>query len=175
MIVLEIFVTESHQRPNIQIPPSSQLVQQPLAAQQPFQAVSLSASAPFIPSITNSTAPFEHNLVPNSGQPLYAQPPAAQQVPSVVQPTGSNNQSAPSGKSNFTTMPPSIYPPVASSSSSPEGTQFLYQPVAHHWFYSVTRESKEFWEPFSVGDSVKLEEVFKLGMMNACCCVFTYV
>jgi hypothetical protein len=135
-----------------------------LAPQQPFQAVSLSASGQSVSLATDGIAPFGHSHLPESSQPVYAQTPAFQQLPSAGQPGLGNNPYAQSGKSTFSVVPPSIYPPVASPSSSPDGTQFVYQPVAHHWFYSVMRESKEFWEPFSIGDSLKIDEVFKSGM-----------
>jgi len=39
----------------------------------------------------------------------------------------------------------------------------VYEPVQPHWFYCKQVESKIVWLPFSILDSVRLEETFNSG------------
>nr|XP_014345834.1 PREDICTED: SEC23-interacting protein [Latimeria chalumnae] len=84
---------------------------------------------------TSSAPPAQMYQIPPATLP---QPPPAQQMP--PQPA-----SRPAG------------PLVPTSSFY---TQNLYEPVQPHWFYCVQVECKPVWMPFSVFDSVSLEEVF---------------
>jgi hypothetical protein len=36
----------------------------------------------------------------------------------------------------------------------------MYRPVYHHWFFRKEVESKILWQPFSMMDSLALEETF---------------
>jgi hypothetical protein len=40
------------------------------------------------------------------------------------------------------------------------GTSQIYRPVYHHWFHKREIEGKIVWEPFSMVDSVALEQAF---------------
>lgn len=119
------------------------------------QPLSLQHPAP-LPAFSNSPAP----VVPPVSAVFPAASVSVQQNP--YQQSGSR---MPQPSSN---APHSIYPPMPMSSPDQSGDrpQVVYQPVAHHWFYSVQRESREKWEPFSVADSIKIEEAFKSGMIN---------
>ncbi|MBN3324358.1 S23IP protein, partial [Atractosteus spatula] len=58
--------------------------------------------------------------------------------------------------------PPGLHPAGALISTPPTMpyTYNVYEPVQPHWFYSKQVESKEIWFPFSIIDSIKLEETF---------------
>lgn len=36
----------------------------------------------------------------------------------------------------------------------------MYRPVYHHWFFRKEVETKTLWQPFSMVDSLALEEAF---------------
>lgn len=40
----------------------------------------------------------------------------------------------------------------------------VYEPVQLHWFYCKQVESKKVWLPFSILDSLRLEETFNSGI-----------
>lgn len=48
-------------------------------------------------------------------------------------------------------------PPTTSPQST---TNIAYRPVYKHWFYGVTNDSKTVWSPFSMPDSMNLEDAF---------------
>ncbi|XP_063981008.1 phospholipase DDHD2 isoform X2 [Diachasmimorpha longicaudata] len=52
------------------------------------------------------------------------------------------------------TIPPSLHN-LASGSDK----KMVYRPVYHHWFYRKNIENKVLWNPFSMQDSLNLEEV----------------
>lgn len=59
--------------------------------------------------------------------------------------------------------------PTSPDSSQPEaadavdGTSYSYQPVVWHWFFlKEIDKSKKIWKPFSMLDSVALEDIFHL-------------
>lgn len=39
----------------------------------------------------------------------------------------------------------------------------IYEPVQPHWFYCKQVESKSVWLPFSIFDSLQLEETYNSG------------
>lgn len=41
----------------------------------------------------------------------------------------------------------------------------VYEAVQPHWFYCKQVESKSVWLPFSIIDSIQLEETYNSGMM----------
>ncbi|XP_018313579.1 phospholipase DDHD2 isoform X4 [Mycetomoellerius zeteki] len=49
--------------------------------------------------------------------------------------------------------------PTEQSASGPSDKRMQYRPVYHHWFYRKEVENKTLWLPFSMQDSLKLEEV----------------
>ncbi|KAF7993119.1 hypothetical protein HCN44_005900 [Aphidius gifuensis] len=52
------------------------------------------------------------------------------------------------------TIPPSLHSLAAGADK-----KMQYRPVYHHWFYSTEVENKILWHPFSMYDSLNLEEV----------------
>jgi hypothetical protein len=69
--------------------------------------------------------------------------------PSVLSPTQQQVLARPAG--------PSVQGPP------PFVLQNQYEPVQPHWFYCKEVEYKQFWMPFSVFDSLNLEEVYNSG------------
>lgn len=55
------------------------------------------------------------------------------------------------------TIPPSLHNLAAGPAAADKKMQ--YRPVYHHWFYSVEVENKILWHPFSMHDSLNLEEI----------------
>lgn len=62
-------------------------------------------------------------------------------------------------------------PPPASTGGAvvPAGpmmtyTYNIYEPVHPHWFFCKQVESKSVWLPFSIIDSLQLEETYNSGM-----------
>jgi len=154
-------VVESHQTFDQRMPLPNQLLQQSLPAQQNFQTPSLSLSAPSAPYVPNSSSnPRLDQPVSSFDQPVSTGIPVLQRPP-YNQSSFGNNMSFVPAQSVSPTLPSSIYPPMASQAS--QGPQITYKPVIHHWFYSVIRESRENWEPFSANDSLKIEEFFISG------------
>lgn len=44
----------------------------------------------------------------------------------------------------------------------------VYEPVQPHWFYCKQVESKSMWLPFSIIDSLQLEETYNSGKTTHC-------
>jgi len=53
--------------------------------------------------------------------------------------------------------------PLVPANSMMPYTYNVYEPVQHHWFYCKQVESKMVWLPFSILDSIRLEETFNSG------------
>ncbi|XP_011878707.1 PREDICTED: SEC23-interacting protein-like isoform X2 [Vollenhovia emeryi] len=92
--------------------------------------------------------------------------PAVSLATSVPEPTGSATLSpvqmsvnSPINRATPDTVPPS-FQNWASGSSDKYTTNFRmqYRPVYHHWFYRKDVENKTLWLPFSMQDSLKLED-----------------
>lgn len=88
--------------------------------------------------------------------------PAVSMVTPVPEPTGSATLSpvqmsvnSPTNRTTPDTVPPSFQNWASGSSDK----RMQYRPVYHHWFYRKEVESKTLWQPFSMQDSLKLEEV----------------
>ncbi|XP_012539390.1 uncharacterized protein LOC105838396 isoform X2 [Monomorium pharaonis] len=94
----------------------------------------------------------------NTGYPS----PAVSMTTSVPEPTGSATLSpvqmsvnSPTNRTTPDTIPPSFQNWAAGSSDK----RMQYRSVYHHWFYRKEVENKTLWMPFSMQDSLKLEEV----------------
>lgn len=66
------------------------------------------------------------------------------------------------------TPPP---PPTTAGAIVPAGPMMqynynVYEPVQPHWFYCKLVESKSVWLPFSIIDSLQLEETYNSGYMK---------
>ncbi|NP_009121.1 SEC23-interacting protein isoform 1 [Homo sapiens] len=119
--------------------------------------------------------PYRHTPGSSRANP-YIAPPQLQQC----QTPGPPAHPPPSGPPvQMYQMPPGSLPPVPSSVQSPAQQQvparpgapsvqvpspFLlqnqYEPVQPHWFYCKEVEYKQLWMPFSVFDSLNLEEIY---------------
>nr|XP_006111499.1 SEC23-interacting protein [Pelodiscus sinensis] len=121
--------------------------------------------------------PYRHTTISSRANP-YLTPPQLQQsqTPSqYVQPPPSVPpvhvyQTPPGSLSPFPHSQPALSSPSQPlQASRPAGPllqtppvllQNQYEPVQPHWFYCKEVETKQIWMPFSVLDSVKLEEVY---------------
>uniref|UniRef100_A0A8D0GCJ6 WWE domain-containing protein n=1 Tax=Sphenodon punctatus TaxID=8508 RepID=A0A8D0GCJ6_SPHPU len=116
--------------------------------------------------------PYRHTNLSSRANP-YITPPQLQQSPTpsqAVQPPPSippvHMYQTPPG--SLPPFPPSqsIQPPPASMPAGPlvKAPPVLlhnqYEPVQPHWFYCKEVENKQLWMPFSVLDSVHVEEVY---------------
>ncbi|XP_028844867.1 SEC23-interacting protein isoform X2 [Denticeps clupeoides] len=137
-------------------PPSAGTPPPPQATPQPFNPYrhtpTSSRASPYIPApeVQQTMSPHNYNA--------YAQPPPAQTFPPAA--------------SAFSKPPPPPaqhpVPPAASTMTGPvvpanpmmPYTYNVYEPVQPHWFYCKQVEAKSVWLPFSIFDSLQLEETF---------------
>uniref|UniRef100_A0AAY4C8T3 SEC23 interacting protein n=1 Tax=Denticeps clupeoides TaxID=299321 RepID=A0AAY4C8T3_9TELE len=138
-------------------PPSAGTPPPPQATPQPFNPYrhtpTSSRASPYIPApeVQQTMSPHNYNA--------YAQPPPAQTFPPL------QGQSPPGPP-----PPPAQHPvpPAASTMTGPvvpanpmmPYTYNVYEPVQPHWFYCKQVEAKSVWLPFSIFDSLQLEETF---------------
>nr|XP_045011580.1 SEC23-interacting protein isoform X2 [Jaculus jaculus] len=119
--------------------------------------------------------PYRHTPVSSRANP-YITPPQLQQCPT----PGHLSCPPPSGPPmhNYQTPPGSLPPPPTSVQPPPQQhvparpsgpsvqcpppviLQNQYEPVQPHWFYCKEVEDKQLWMPFSVLDSLNLEEIY---------------
>ncbi|EDL17659.1 SEC23-interacting protein isoform 2 [Mus musculus] len=119
--------------------------------------------------------PYRHTPVSSRANP-YITPPQLQQC----QMPGHSSYPPPSGPPVQTyQMPPGPLPPLPTAMQSPAQQQVparpagplvqgpspfvlqnQYEPVQPHWFYCKEVEYKQLWMPFSVLDSLNLEEIY---------------
>lgn len=141
--------------PNTMTPPPAPLTPQTLPqSHNPYRHTpSSSRASPYIPAPevlpqmhTPSQAPYSYPAPPQTFPPPPATAAAAQ---------------------SFTKPPPSQIPPPPSSSGAvvPAGPMMpynfnVYETVQPHWFYCKQVESKNVWLPFSIIDSLTLEETY---------------
>uniref|UniRef100_A0A2K5EDN7 SEC23 interacting protein n=1 Tax=Aotus nancymaae TaxID=37293 RepID=A0A2K5EDN7_AOTNA len=122
--------------------------------------------------------PYRHTPGSSRANP-YIAPPQLQQC----QTPGPPAHPPPSGPPvQMYQMPPGSLPPVPPSVQSPVQQQILarpgapsvqmpppfllqnpYEPIQPHWFYCKEVEYKQLWMPFSVFDSLNLEEIYNSG------------
>ncbi|KAF2879623.1 hypothetical protein ILUMI_26536 [Ignelater luminosus] len=116
---------------------------------------------PFNSSIfsTSSTQHSSASAILNPTVPFFSALTSTQTFSSPVMAAAPNNQtsqtSVPStntyGSQNGVQSPVSA--PALTSSN-------IYRPVYHHWFYKKVVEGRTLWQPFSMVDSLALEEAF---------------
>uniref|UniRef100_A0A8C1W452 SEC23 interacting protein n=1 Tax=Cyprinus carpio TaxID=7962 RepID=A0A8C1W452_CYPCA len=133
-------------------------------------------NAPTPPPPTQSSQqsynPYRHTPVSSKTSPYLMAPELQQQPPSQT-PQHLNPYSqttpAPSFQTPPTPPPTQIPPPPTTASMTgplvPANSMVpyaynVYEPVQPHWFYCKQVESKMVWLPFSVLDSIRLEETF---------------
>ncbi|XP_076752003.1 SEC23-interacting protein isoform X2 [Xylocopa sonorina] len=100
-----------------------------------------------------------HDLTSGLGIEFLNTTPVMTTVP---EPTGSATLSPvqmsvnpPVGRANADTVPPSLQ----NLAAGPTDKRMQYREVYHHWFYRKKVEHKVLWLPFSMQDSLQLEEV----------------
>ncbi|XP_039528519.1 SEC23-interacting protein isoform X1 [Pimephales promelas] len=130
-------------------------------------------------SSQQSYNPYRHTAASSKANPYLMAPELQQQTPSQT-PQHLNPYSQAIPAPSFQT-PPTVFnkvahppptqippPPAATSMAGPlvpansmmPYTYNVYEPVQHHWFYCKQVESKMVWLPFSILDSIRLEETF---------------
>ncbi|XP_020136314.1 SEC23-interacting protein isoform X2 [Microcebus murinus] len=119
--------------------------------------------------------PYRHTPVSSRVNP-YIAPPQLQQCQTPGHPTPPPSSGPPV---QMYQTPPGSLPPIPPSVQSPSQQQVLarpggpslqvpppfllqnqYEPVQPHWFYCKEVEYKQLWLPFSVFDSLNLEEIY---------------
>nr|XP_020025441.1 SEC23-interacting protein isoform X2 [Castor canadensis] len=156
-------------------PPSSQMGINTYLPSQPSSLPPSNFGSPPQGTPQQGYNPYRHTPVSSRANP-YIAPPQLQQC----QMPGHLSQPPPSGPPvQMYQVPPGPLPPVPPSVLSPTQQQVLarpagpsvqgpppfvlqnqYEPVQPHWFYCKEVEYKQFWMPFSVFDSLNLEEVY---------------
>ncbi|XP_070539993.1 triacylglycerol hydrolase DDHD2-like [Ptychodera flava] len=146
--------------------------------QQPPLQPPLPVSEPLSPPTSQSYYVQQQQVVPPSVNqpppPTYeqakyaAKPPQRPQMPYSHQTSPPPPGGAPPPTTGFvprSQFDPSKPPPTAaemeqmrSSAQSVPNPQALYNPVQAHWFYCKEIEHRSVWKPFSMTDSLKLEE-----------------
>uniref|UniRef100_A0A8C2K373 SEC23 interacting protein n=1 Tax=Cyprinus carpio TaxID=7962 RepID=A0A8C2K373_CYPCA len=137
-------------------------------------------NAPTPPPPTQSSQqsynPYRHTPVSSKTSPYLMAPELQQQPPSQTpQHLNPYSQSTPAPSfqtppTAFSKPPPTQIPPPPTTASMtgplvPANSMVpyaynVYEPVQPHWFYCKQVESKMVWLPFSVLDSIRLEETF---------------
>uniref|UniRef100_A0A1A8KAM5 SEC23 interacting protein n=1 Tax=Nothobranchius kuhntae TaxID=321403 RepID=A0A1A8KAM5_NOTKU len=128
-------------------PPPSQMQQQ---SHNPYRHTPTSSRAsPYIPApeILPPTHTPQHNPYSLNSPPQMLPPPG----PAFMKPPPTHIQAPPA-------------PPTTTGAMVPAGPLLynynVYEPVQPHWFYCKQVESKNVWLPFSIIDSLQLEETY---------------
>uniref|UniRef100_A0AAR2LH01 DDHD domain-containing protein n=1 Tax=Pygocentrus nattereri TaxID=42514 RepID=A0AAR2LH01_PYGNA len=142
--------------------------QNPMGAHTPPPNVAM----PPPPQATQqSYNPYRHTATSSKASP-YLMAPELQQQPPSQSPQHFNAYSQAPPAPTFQTTPPTFAktppPPVGPSMAGPvvpanpmmQYSFNVYEPVQPHWFYCKQVESKKVWLPFSILDSIRLEETF---------------
>uniref|UniRef100_A0A4W4GE27 DDHD domain-containing protein n=1 Tax=Electrophorus electricus TaxID=8005 RepID=A0A4W4GE27_ELEEL len=134
---------------------ASTVFQSPMRTHTPPPNV---ATPPPPPGPQQTFNPYRHTATSSKASPYLMAPELQQQPPS---------QSA-QHLSPYSQPPPAPPPPAGSSMSGPlvpvnpmvQYTYNVYEAIQPHWFYCKQVESKNVWLPFSIVDSIQLEETF---------------
>ncbi|KAL0269540.1 UNVERIFIED_CONTAM: hypothetical protein PYX00_007241 [Menopon gallinae] len=134
------------------------------------------------PSVDPSPAPVLQS--PGSGQPLPYSVEPEQPEKSLFAPISKENPIStstvfnpiavhPTGNLPSDLRPagdklpsPPIVPPSLNHLAHVGRTGIGYRPPYHHWFYKKETDSKEIWYPFSMTDSVTLEQTYQSGKLD---------
>lgn len=153
-----------------------------LADPLPFPAPVVSSSSSSIPS-SSAISSSSDNLSASQSQPslflpisnanLNPSPPASifnpiPLHPSTSAPIMSTMEQSSSGSSVQAERPPSIpiVPPSLNNLANMGQSGIIYRPVYHHWFYKKESDVKEVWQPFSMTDSLALEQAYNSGKLE---------
>ncbi|KAG9341043.1 hypothetical protein JZ751_019797 [Albula glossodonta] len=88
------------------------------------------------------------------------QAPFPQSFPSAPPPQPPQTGLSPLTQGQASSIPPSSAGPLVPAGPMIPSTYTVYEPVQPHWFFCKRVESKNIWLPFSVLDSIQLEETF---------------
>uniref|UniRef100_A0A4W4GH03 DDHD domain-containing protein n=1 Tax=Electrophorus electricus TaxID=8005 RepID=A0A4W4GH03_ELEEL len=152
---------------------ASTVFQSPMRTHTPPPNV---ATPPPPPGPQQTFNPYRHTATSSKASPYLMAPELQQQPPSQSAqhlspysqpPPAPTFQTTPTtfAKPHTTQAPP---PPAGSSMSGPlvpvnpmvQYTYNVYEAIQPHWFYCKQVESKNVWLPFSIVDSIQLEETF---------------
>ncbi|KAM5272526.1 SEC23-interacting protein isoform 5-T5 [Ctenodactylus gundi] len=156
-------------------PPSSQMGINPYLPSQSSGLPPSNFGSPPQGTPQQGYNPYRHTPVSSRANP-YIAPPQLQQCQTPGHPTP---LPPPGPPAQIYQMPPGSLPPVPPPVQSPTQQQVLakppgpslqgpppfvlqnqYEPVQPHWFYCKEVEYKQLWMPFSVLDSLNLEEIY---------------
>uniref|UniRef100_A0AAR2IXX2 DDHD domain-containing protein n=1 Tax=Pygocentrus nattereri TaxID=42514 RepID=A0AAR2IXX2_PYGNA len=134
--------------------------QNPMGAHTPPPNVAM----PPPPQATQqSYNPYRHTATSSKASP-YLMAPELQQQPPSQSPQHFNAYSQAPPPPPTQTPPPPVGPsmagPVVPANPMMQYSFNVYEPVQPHWFYCKQVESKKVWLPFSILDSIRLEETF---------------
>ncbi|XP_066549114.1 SEC23-interacting protein [Amia ocellicauda] len=163
---------------NFTQPPSSQFGNAPYQSPQAGYTPAPSSIAPPIAQAQQQIYnPYRHTPLTSRVNP-YLAPPQLQQSQAQQQqlPFLQAPPSAPPSQTYHTPSVPFAQAPHTQGQAVPSGvrpagplvpappmmpyTYNVYEPVQPHWFYCKQVESKDIWFPFSLFDSIRLEETF---------------
>uniref|UniRef100_A0A8C6DVY0 SEC23 interacting protein n=1 Tax=Moschus moschiferus TaxID=68415 RepID=A0A8C6DVY0_MOSMO len=160
-------------------PPASQMGINPYLPSQPSNLPPSNFGSPPQGTPQQGYNPYRHTAVSSRANP-YIAPPQLQQCqtpahPSHPPPSAPPVQMYQVPPGSLPPIPPSVQaglpPPVQQQAPArPAGPpvqvpppfllQNQYEPVQPHWFYCKEIEYKQLWMPFSVFDSLNLEEIY---------------
>ncbi|XP_013364042.1 PREDICTED: SEC23-interacting protein isoform X2 [Chinchilla lanigera] len=156
-------------------PPSSQMGINPYLPSQPSGLPPSNFGSPPQGTPQQGYNPYRHTPVSSRANP-YIAPPQLQQCQT---PAHLSHPPTSGPPVQVYQIPPASLPPIPPSVQSPAQQQVFakpagpsvqgpppfvlqnqYEPVQPHWFYCKEVEYKQVWMPFSVLDSLNLEEVY---------------
>ncbi|KAJ9590941.1 hypothetical protein L9F63_016039, partial [Diploptera punctata] len=121
---------------------------------------------PPVATVSSLTEASNSYRLKSQKRPVYAQPPGLSTVSSTpAVPSSIPYASPPSAVMEAAAAATVQYQPAG---SQPQVVSYvnqtqqstMYRPVYHHWFYKKEVETKVLWQPFSMVDSLALEEAF---------------
>ncbi|XP_018604741.1 SEC23-interacting protein [Scleropages formosus] len=138
--------------PNAMAPPPQQAQQQ---AYNPYRHTPLSSRAnPYLTPPEIQQHPVQPPPVAFSQSPPTALPPQSFQT------VAAPYSQAPPTQGQSPPLPSSTSGPVVPATPMMPYSYNVYEPVHPHWFFCKQVESKKIWMPFSILDSMQLEETF---------------
>uniref|UniRef100_A0AAR2J952 DDHD domain-containing protein n=1 Tax=Pygocentrus nattereri TaxID=42514 RepID=A0AAR2J952_PYGNA len=100
--------------------------------------------------------PYRHTATSSKASPYLMAPELQQQPPS----QSPQHFNPPPTQTPPPPVGPSMAGPVVPANPMMQYSFNVYEPVQPHWFYCKQVESKKVWLPFSILDSIRLEETF---------------
>ncbi|XP_075223476.1 SEC23-interacting protein-like isoform X2 [Lycorma delicatula] len=103
---------------------------------------------------SNVNSVFTNQTSPGTSGSLLLSPTSSNNVAGDL----STNPTLPTYQSPVSDRAATVLPSTSEPPSLPQGQ--MYRPPYHHWFFKKQIEGKVLWQPFSMTDSLKLEEAF---------------